>query len=129
VTPQPIQLRGEPPPPPGDATIVVRAGTLDADRVRRTATACHDDFGFYGMSVFAALDTDVGGLFAEHVGNMQRYARYWTSTAGSLRDAGFPLFDSEDRPHFDVVLPDLNEGTVTRLLACFLGPVLKAKQP
>jgi hypothetical protein len=71
VTPLPIQLRGE--PLPDDAVIVVRARTLDADRVRRTATASHEDFGFYGLSAFAALDTDVAGLFATHVGNMQRY--------------------------------------------------------
>jgi hypothetical protein len=44
VTPLPIQLRGE--PLPDDAVIVVCAGTLDADRVRRTATASHEDFGY-----------------------------------------------------------------------------------
>jgi hypothetical protein len=126
VTPLPIQLRGE--PLPDDAVIVVRAGTLDADRVRRTATASHEDFGYYGLSVFAALDTDVAGLFATHVGNMQRYGRYWTSTAGELRGAGFPLLDTEDRPHFDVVLSDLTDTTIERLLDCFAGPVLKAKQ-
>lgn len=44
--PQHLQLRGD--PLPNDAVIVVRAGTLDADRVRRTATANREDFGFFG---------------------------------------------------------------------------------
>ncbi len=44
--PQHLQLRGD--PLPDDAVIVVRAGTLDADRVRRTATANREDFGFFG---------------------------------------------------------------------------------
>lgn len=125
--PQHFQLRGD--PLPDDAVIVVRAGTLDADRVRRTATANREDFGFFGLSVFAAVSSDVATLFAAHVGNMQRYGRYWTSAAGTLRAAGFPLFDTDDNPHYDVVLADLRDATIERLLACFAGPVLKEKQP
>jgi hypothetical protein len=45
------------------------------------------------------------------------------SEAGRLRRAGFPLFPTGERPHYDVVLPDDSDHHIERLIACFDDPV------
>ncbi len=41
------------------------------------------------------------------------------STAGRVRAAGFALLATEARPHFDIVLPDLDDQALDRLRSCF----------
>jgi hypothetical protein len=45
------------------------------------------------------------------------------STAGRLRAAGFVLLATFDRPHHDIALPDLSDGIIMRLEACFDAPI------
>jgi len=53
---RPIRLRGE--EPPDSAVIVVRGGLngLTNEKVRETCADSFAGFGFYRMSVFAAID-------------------------------------------------------------------------
>ena len=56
------ELRDE--DPPDDVVVVVRGGlhSLDPDKVVEVCEDSFADFGFYGVSVFAALDGDVEAL-------------------------------------------------------------------
>jgi hypothetical protein len=116
-----VVLRGE--EPPDDAIVVVRAGAngLSDDTLRRTATASHEEYGFFGVSVFLALDLSVDELCASN-DSLHRYSMIQESTAGQVRDAGFPLLATEARPHYDVVLPDLDGTVLDRLRSCFDPP-------
>jgi hypothetical protein len=116
-----IALRGE--EPPDDTVVVIRGGEngLTAETVRRTATAAHREFGFYGVSVFLALDLGVTELCAS-TDFLRRYSQIQESSAGHVRAAGFALLATEARPHFDIVLPDLDDQTLDRLRSCFGDP-------
>ncbi len=115
-----LALRGE--EPPDDTVVVIRAGEreLSAETLRRTADLSRIEFGFYGVSVFLALDADVTSLCAS-TDYLRRYSQIQESTAGRIRSAGFALLATDARPHFAIVLPDLDDETLARLRACF-GP-------
>ena len=117
-----LVLRGEDPPP--EATVVIRGGEhgLDDENLRRTAQRSFTDLGFYGVSVFVAVDQPVEILCAE-VDALRRYGRVRLSTVASLHQAGFALLATGGRPHFDIALPDLAGPTLSRLRDCF-GPAL-----
>lgn len=115
---RPFALRTEEPPP--DETVVVRAGQMSTDNVRRSASRFFDEHGVYALSVFAALDHPIDELCRDRV--LVRYGVIRTSAFGVLRAAGFALLPSLRRPHFSIVLPDLEPATVDRLSACFGGP-------
>ena len=115
---QPPDLRGE--EPPDDAVVVIRGGlhSLDAEKVIAVCEDSFDDFGFYGLSVFAALDGDVEALCLA----LERFrspGTIWVATCGRLRAAGFSLAATDASPHFDVVLPALDRSTVDAVRACF----------
>lgn len=113
-----VSLRGE--EPPDDATIVIRGGEqgMAPDTLRRTATRSFKEFGFYGISVFVALDGSVAELCRE-IDAIRRYGQIRRSTVGRLRRAGFALIATGRRPHFDIVLPDPTDDTLGRLANCF----------
>jgi hypothetical protein len=48
--------------------------------------------------------------------------RFALSTVGVVRAAGFAFLATGDRPHFDIVLPDLDPATLARLDASFAPP-------
>ncbi len=114
-----IRLRGE--PPPDNAVIVVRSGVLeqrsDTD-LGDKASENHDDYGFWGLSVLVVAESGVTAL-CETDPRVRRYNRVSLSTVGRVRRAGFPLLDTGDAPHFDIVLPDLESATLQRLRDCF----------
>lgn len=116
-----IALRGE--EPPDDVVVVVRAGAngLSDETVRRTASASHNEHGFYGVSVFLALDVGVDDLCAS-TDFLRRYSQIQESTAGRLRAAGFALLATEARPHFDIVLASLEDPVLELLRSCFDPP-------
>lgn len=116
-----VALRGE--EPPDDTVVVIRAGEqgLAYSTVRRTAERSHSEFGFYGVSVFLALDMDVAELCAS-LDAVRRYSQIQESTARQLRSAGFTLLATDGRPHFDIVLADLEDETLLRLRSCFDTP-------
>ena len=115
-----IALRGE--EPPDDTIVVIRAGErgLSDDTLRRTAQLSQTEFGFYGVSVFLTLDLDVADLCAS-TDYLRRYSQIQESTAGQIRSAGFAMLATDARPHFDIVLADLEDDTLVRLRECF-GP-------
>jgi hypothetical protein len=117
-----LLLRGE--DPPDDAVVVIRGGEhgLDDETLRRTAERAFEDYGFYGVSVYLALDRPVEQLCAE-VDELRRYGRIRLSTARDLRRAGFSLLSTGRRPHFDIALPDLAGPTLARLRETF-GPAV-----
>jgi len=112
----PIVLRPE--EPPDDTVVVIRGGEMTGAFVRRTATDAHHELGIYAVSVFLALDADVEELCAAEP-YLVRYGKIRLSTVNRLRSDGFPLLPTLDRPHYDIVLPDLDEATLGRLDRCF----------
>lgn len=86
--------------------------------LRSAASRNFDEYGFYGVSVFVALDGSVDELCAT-VDQLRRYGQIRLSEVRLLRQAGFALLATARRPHFDIVLPDLGDETFARLAACF----------
>lgn len=115
----PIVLRDE--EPPADVLVVVRGGEMRSDYVRRTAADARDEFGIYAVSVFLALDEPVRDLCAREP-FLARYGKIRLSTVGRLRVEGFALLPTLSRPHYDVILPDLADGTLVRFDGCFGEP-------
>lgn len=116
-----VLLRGD--DPPADAVVVVRGGMngLDPTTVTRTASRSRDAMGFLGVSVFLALDQTVGELCSS-LDELARYRQVRMSTVGTVRAAGFAFLATGERPHFDIVLPDLDAATLARLDAAFAAP-------
>jgi hypothetical protein len=78
--------------------------------------------GVYSVSVFLALDDPVAELCRQEP-YLVRYRQVRLSTVGRLHRAGFVLLATLARPHYDVVLPDLDADTLGRLDAGFDAPV------
>ena len=70
------------------------------------------------MSVFLALDLDVADLCAS-TDYLRRYSQIQESMAGQIRSAGFAMLATDARPHFDIVLADLEDDTLVRLEGMF----------
>lgn len=115
---EPPVLRDE--QPPDDGVVVIRGGlhSLDPERVVDTAEDAFADFGFYGVSVFAAEDGDVRAL-CERVARLQSPGVIWVARVGELRSRGFGLAPTDEAPHYDVVLPNVAPGTIEMLIGCF----------
>ena len=118
---RPVVLRAD--DPPDDTVVVVRGGEMLSESVRRSAERNNREFGFYGVSVYLAIDVPLAELCAT-VDQIARYGQVRLSTAGRLRSEGFPLIPTIDHPHFDIVLPDVAHRTLGRLQECFGPPVL-----
>lgn len=121
------ELRDE--DPPDDAVVVVRGGlhSLDPEKVVEVCEDSFADCGFYGLSTFAAFDGDVAGL-CDRLERLRSPGTIWTARCGDLRLAGFSLAATDASPHFDVVLPDLEPGTVNAVRACFVARENPAKR-
>ena len=117
---RPIVVRDE--EAPDDTVVVVRGGEMNGDTVRRTATDAFDEFGIYTVSVFLALDATVDELCRDRP-ELQRYGKVRLTTAGRCDALGFALVPTLDRPHYDVVLPDLADATLDRLELGFDRPI------
>ena len=78
--------------PPDDAVVVIRGGlhSLDREKVIAVWEDSFDDFGIYGLSVFAALDGDVEALCLA-LERFRNPGAIWVATCGRLRAAGFSL--------------------------------------
>lgn len=117
----PLSIRPE--EPPDDTSVVVRAGIMARDSVLATVNDAHDDYGMYMMSVEAVIGATVDDVCRSSPRIGDRYRRVRLSSFGRLRAAGFVLLATFDAPHFDVVLPDTSELTLTRLDRCFDPPI------
>ncbi|MHB8669509.1 MAG: hypothetical protein ACYDAD_02950 [Acidimicrobiales bacterium] len=106
---------------PDHATIVVRGGPESTSRLQEHAERTNDHFTLdgepaWGVSIFCALD-DIGE--ASLPGLLSRFASYRVvhlPAVGQVRRAGFEILPTFGRPHFTVVLPDVGEATLGRLL-------------
>lgn len=116
---RPLPLRAE--QPPDDAVVVLRAGMMATDGLRRSAERTFDAYAVYGISVEGVVERTV--LDACRGERVSGYRQIRLSTFGRLRGAGFALLATFDQPHFTVVLPDLSELTLTRLGSCFDDPI------
>ncbi len=116
-----VALRGE--EAPDGADVVIRGGArgMAPETLERTARRCFDEFGFYGVSVFVAIETSVEEL-CRSVDAIRRYGHVRLSTVGRLHRDGFALIATGSRPHFDIVLPDVAPATLARLTSCFGEP-------
>jgi hypothetical protein len=109
----PLRVRRE--SAPDDALFVVRGGELAAETLRRDAIRTFRRFGEYGVSVLGApteedIDELAGGL-------LRSFEILTVVTAGALRRSGIELRPTFRRPHYTVMLPDLDED-VFRLIRC-----------
>lgn len=116
---RPLPLRSE--TPPDDATIVLRAGVMDAANAVRSAERTFALYALYGISVEGVLDTTVQEACRGE--RLVTYRRVRLSTFGRVRAAGFALVATFDRPHFTLVRADLSELTLARLHRCFDDPI------
>ena len=123
----PPELRDE--QPPDDAVVVIRGGlhSLDAEKVIEVCEDSFADFGFYGLSVFAALDGDVEAL-CRRLERLRSPGTIWVASCGMLRAAGFTLAATDASPHFDVVLPSLAPDIVEAVRVCFEARTNPARQ-
>lgn len=120
--PELLPIRGE--QPPDDTVVVIRAGVMALDTLRRTAGDSFDDYGAYLVSVEAVVDgKSVRDACRESPRIGGRYGQVRLSTVGRLRTAGLAVLATFTRPHFDIVLPDLTEQTLDVLTACFDAPI------
>jgi hypothetical protein len=103
---------GEAPPP--DAAVVIRGGPDTPSLLRTHAKRLHRRFLLdraptYGISVFVVLD-DLGpaseaGVLSDQ---LRSYPAIYRSTVGRLHDVGLALLPTFRRPHYTVLLPDLD---------------------
>ncbi len=113
---RPLLLRDE--LPPDDTVVVVRGGEMKSEYVRSSAQDAFFAVGVFAVSVALTLDFPVEKLCASDR-RIARYGKVRLSTVGRLRELGFALLPTLDRPHYDVVLPDLEDATLDRLELAF----------
>jgi hypothetical protein len=108
--------------PPDDAAVVLRAGLMGADNIRRSAERSFAVYAVYCISAEGIIGRSVleACRMSERIAG---YRQIRLSTFGRLRSSGFALLASFDAPHFTVVLADLSELTVVRLERCFDPPI------
>ena len=123
--PRPLPLRAD--VPPDDTSIVLRAGVMDAANMARAAERTFALYAVYGISVEGVMGTTVQEACRGE--RIATYRRVRLSTFGRVREAGFALLATFDRPHFTLVLADLSELTLARLDRCFDSPIPNPGHP
>jgi hypothetical protein len=98
-----------------DALVVVRGGDLDIDVIRSDAVAAHARFGKYGISVFGAADLAAVDVLARD--RLAQFEVLVLMTAGTIRRAGLELRPTFRRPHYTIMLLELDRD-IDRLMSC-----------
>ncbi|MDQ1392513.1 MAG: hypothetical protein QOF30_1490 [Acidimicrobiaceae bacterium] len=98
-----------------DALVVVRGGGLDTVTIRSDASAAAARFGEHGISVFSAVDETTLDALARD--RLAQFDILVLMTAGAIRGAGLELRPTFRRPHYTIMLPDLDRD-IERLVAC-----------
>jgi len=114
--------------PPDEAVVVIRGGVLSPKAIERAATRSLRLFGVLGISVEAAIDVSVLEACRSSE-RLARYAHVQLSSFGRLRSGGFALLATFEHSHFTLVLPDLSDLTLARLIRCFDSPVPNPGRP
>lgn len=100
---------------PDDALVVVRGGLLEITTLRADAEAAKERFGEHGISVFGVVDDDALRELART--RVTGFEVLTLMTVGALRAVRLEPVPTFRRPHFTILLPDL-EADLLRLLAC-----------
>lgn len=100
---------------PDNALVVVRGGLLESERLRRDATMAFVRFGEYGISVLAVADEAALDVIARTT--LVQESVLTMMTVGAIRANDLELRPTFRRPHYTVILPDLN-ADLLRLIAC-----------
>lgn len=98
-----------------DAMVVVRGGEFSAEALRFDVTEAFRRFGEYGLSVFAVEDEATLDELAR--GQLRRFEVLTLATAGAIRSAGLELRPTFRRPHYTIMLPEL-DADIARLVRC-----------
>lgn len=98
-----------------EALVGVRGGVPDKTHLRLDATLTFRRFGEYGISVLSAPDDASLDVIASTT--LQRAPLLTLMRMGTLRAAGLEVRPTFRRPHYTVMLPDL-DADLDRLLAC-----------
>lgn len=100
--------------PPSDAAVVIRGGPDTLSLLRTHARRLHrafvlDGVPVFGVSVFVAID-DVGAASERGVlsGKLRSYPSVYRCTVGDLLEHGLGLIPTFGRPHYTVLLPELD---------------------
>ena len=97
-----------------DGLVVVRGGLLDVETLRVDAVRAFERFGEHGVSVLAVPDEAA----MQEIGTRLRLNEVLTlMRVGEIRRAGLELRPTFRRPHYTVMLPDLDADLI-RLAAC-----------
>lgn len=109
--------------PPAAARVVIRGGPDTLSLLRAHARRLWRSYQLdgqpvYGISVFVALD-DIGPASERGIltVKLQSYPSVYCCTVAAVTAAGFELLATFSRPHFTIVLPDLD--SVGSLAAMF----------
>ena len=108
-----LRVRGE--PAPDDDFLVVRGDELTEETLRVDAQRTHTRFGEFGVSVMGARNDAELDELARTV--LRRFRLLTVMTAGAVRRVGLELRPTFRRPHYSVMLAELDED-VERLLRC-----------
>jgi len=108
--------------PPEDAVIVIRAGVMDSANLEKAAAQCFDRYGVFAISVEAVIGMTVDQACRTSP-RLAQYRQVRLSSFGRLREGPFAVLATFDAPHFSVLLPDLSELTLPRLVRCFDDPI------
>jgi len=100
---------------PDDALVVVRGGLLEPERLRSDAVTAFRRFGEHGVSVLAAADETALDVIARTT--LVGESVLTLTTVGAIRRTGLELRPTFRRPHYTVMLPDL-EPDLIRLMSC-----------
>jgi hypothetical protein len=107
------QVRDE--PPPDDAALLLRGNLLTEAILATTALDNFEVYGFYGISMWAAVGSATqGSLLATKLARQEVVAVF---KAGDLRRAGLELRPTGAAPHYDVVHSDVAH-LVAKLIEC-----------
>ncbi len=109
----PLRVRGE--PAPDDDFLVIRGDELTEETLRVDAQRTRTRFGEFGVSLMGARDDAELDELARTV--LRRFRLLTVMTAGALRRVGLELRPTFRRPHYSVMLAELDED-VERLLRC-----------
>jgi hypothetical protein len=100
---------------PDDDLVLVPGAELAAEALRRDAIRTYRRFGEYGISVLGALtETDIDELAG---GLLRRFEVLTVMKAEAVRRSGIELRPTFRRPHYTLMLPDLDKA-IFRLLRC-----------
>jgi len=98
-----------------DSLVVVRGGALERDELVADAERAFRRFGEHAISVLAApSEKELDALAST---TLRGYELLTITTAGAIRRAGLELRPTFRRPHYSVMLPELN-ADVDRLVRC-----------